>query len=195
MSELTQKQKLEFQTYDQEKLNEALIDACKEGNLHIIKYLLTSLELKEHADIHAQNDWGFICACENGHLDVVRYLLTSPELKDHADIHAKNDRGFQWAFNNEHWEVVQYLLTFSGENYISFQEIGYTLNLAMENCYHDIVKAMTFSLYKNDRFAYIENLSKIEQYCLDNSLNFEEWKEEMVKNDVDINSHTAELFI
>ena len=34
------------------ELNNELLDACAKGNLDIVKYLLTSAELNEHADIH-----------------------------------------------------------------------------------------------------------------------------------------------
>ena len=43
--------------------------------MEIVKYLLTSLELTEHADIHARNDEGFIWACRFGHLEVIKYLI------------------------------------------------------------------------------------------------------------------------
>ncbi len=265
MSELTQELKLQFQSYDQEQLNDAFIDACRNGDLEIIRYLLTSSELKEHADIHindddgfhwacasgyleivrylltspelkehvdihsendggfrwacekghldivrylltsseltehsdihAYNDCGFQWACERGHLEVVRYLLTSPELNDHADIHTNDDMGFQWACNNGHLELVVYLLGLSGERYIDFQKTKYNLDWSIENQYHDIVKAMITSLYKNDMMVYLENISKIEQYCLDNGLNFQNWQEEMVTEDVDVNSHSTELFL
>lgn len=36
-----------------------LKDACKFGQLHIVKYLLASSELKENANIFAEDDWGF----------------------------------------------------------------------------------------------------------------------------------------
>ena len=49
--------------------------ACLAGHLEIVKYLLTSPELKQYADIHALNDEGFIWACKNGHLEVVKCLI------------------------------------------------------------------------------------------------------------------------
>ena len=78
---LTEEQKEKYKKLDQSKLNEALINACNKGHLDVVRYLLTSDELKEHADIHAENDYGFRWACINGNLEVVNYLLTSEELK------------------------------------------------------------------------------------------------------------------
>ena len=49
--------------------------ACMNGQLEVVKYLLTSPNLKEHADIHAEDDWGFRWACSEGHLEVVKYLI------------------------------------------------------------------------------------------------------------------------
>ena len=84
--------------------------ACRCGHLEVVKYLLTSAELTEHADIHAKDDEGFKWACRYGHLEVVKYLLTSPELTEHADIHAQNDEGFIWACEKGHLEVVKCLI-------------------------------------------------------------------------------------
>ena len=100
-----------YKTLTQEQLNDVFIDSCQKGHLEIVKYLLISPDLKEHADIHADNDYGFRLACEKGHLEIVKYLLTSADLKEHADIHADNDWGFVWACSRGHLEVVKYLLT------------------------------------------------------------------------------------
>ena len=95
------KDKNKYKTLTQKKLNKVFINSCQKGHLEIVKYLLTSPELKEHANIHAQDDLGFRLACNYGHLEIVKYLLTSPDLKEHADIHADNDYGFGWACAND----------------------------------------------------------------------------------------------
>ena len=99
-----------YKTLTPKQLNEVFIDSCSNGYLEVVKYLLTSPDLKEHADIDADNDYGFRLACENGHLEVVKYLLTSPDLKEHADIHADNDSGFRWACSHGQLEVVKFLI-------------------------------------------------------------------------------------
>lgn len=168
--------------------------ACENGHLDIVKYLLTSPELTEHADIHAYNDYGFRSACEYGHLDIVKYLLTSPELKEHADIHAKNNGGFQWACEPDHVHIIQYLLKFPG-NGIDFQKTEYNLEWAISYKRHNIVKAMIFSLYKNDMQSYIQNLSKIESYAQENKLDFQTWKKEMKQEDRLVNPNEEELLL
>ena len=108
---IKQELKEKYKKLNQEELNEQFIDACAQGQLEIIKYLLTSAELTEHADIHAENDLGFRNACYQGHLEIVKYLLTSAELTEHADIHSRNDLGFRSACLAGHLEIVKYLLT------------------------------------------------------------------------------------
>ncbi len=65
----------------------------------------------------------------------------------------------------------------------------------MNNHYHDVVQSMIKSLYKNDMMIYVENLSKVEQYCQEHNLNFQEWQEEMVKDEIGGNSYAEECAI
>ena len=60
---INQELKEKYKKLNQEELNDQFINACKNDNLDIVKYLLTSSELTEHADIHAADDLGFIVAC------------------------------------------------------------------------------------------------------------------------------------
>ena len=76
-----------------------------------MKFLLTSPDLTEYANIHANDDDSLGAACEEGHLDIVQYLLTSPDLKEHADIHADDDYGFRAACENGDLDMVRFLLT------------------------------------------------------------------------------------
>ena len=72
---INQELKEKYKKLNQEELNKQFINACVQGQLEIIKYLLTSPELTEHADIHSRNDLGFIWACRCGHLEVIKYLI------------------------------------------------------------------------------------------------------------------------
>ena len=107
---INQELKQRYKKYNKQQLNDEFISACKNDDLDIVKYLLTSAKLTEHADIHAQNDEGFRSACRYGRLEVVKYLLTSSELTEHADIHAKDDRGFRLTCNYEQLEIVKFLI-------------------------------------------------------------------------------------
>lgn len=104
---------------DKSKLGEKLIHAVLIADLQGIRYLLTSPELKEHADINYKNFIGntpLIIACAYSNLEIVKYLLTSPELKEHAQINQKNDddsTALISACINNNLEIVKYLLTSS----------------------------------------------------------------------------------
>ena len=72
---ISKKDKNKYKTLTPKQLNEVFINSCQKGHLEIVKYLLTSHELKEHADIHADNDVGFRWACSDGQLEIVKYLI------------------------------------------------------------------------------------------------------------------------
>ena len=92
--------------------------ACEKGDLKLVKYLLTSPEIKEaghdFANLHENEEEGFRWACSNGHLEVVKYLLISPDLIEaghtFANVHAVDDDGFRVACSNQHWNVVRWLV-------------------------------------------------------------------------------------
>ncbi len=195
MTELTDELKLKFQNSSQAQLNNTFVKACNNGDLEVIHYLLTSPELMHHADIHVEDDLCLVAAAIKGHLDVIKYLLISPELTWHANIHAQDDAAFKLACLYHKLDVVQYLLTFSGENYIDFQKTHSNLDGAISEKYHDIVKAMMKSLYKNDMMAYLENISKVERYFQKHNLDFQEWQEEILKDDIVVNPNEEKLFL
>ena len=112
---LTEEQKEEYKKLNNDDdLNDCFIDACSNGHLEIVKYLLTDPILKEYADVRACESYGFRLACENGHLEIVKYLLTDPSLKEYADVHALNDYGFKWACRasceNNRLDVIKWLI-------------------------------------------------------------------------------------
>lgn len=58
-------------------------------NTNFAKYLLTSPDLKEKANINYQNDGSSVLleAIEAGHFEFVKYVLNSPELSVNATLH------------------------------------------------------------------------------------------------------------
>lgn len=68
-----------YKNLDINELNKHFISACIKGKLEIVKYLLTSPELKDNgidfANVHAQDDFAFISACGAGHWEVIKYLI------------------------------------------------------------------------------------------------------------------------
>ncbi len=63
-------------------MNKTLIVASQDGNLDVVKYLVS-----RGANIHAEEDWALCQAANNGHLDIVKYLKLQ-ERKDELS----NDR-------------------------------------------------------------------------------------------------------
>ena len=77
----------------------ALISACQNGHLDIVKYLL-----KQGADIHVRNDLALRQASRKGHLKVVKYLV-----EQGANIYAEDAAALHKATQNGHSDVVEYL--------------------------------------------------------------------------------------
>jgi ankyrin repeat protein len=100
-----------FQNYSKQEINSLFSDACTNDDQILIKYLLTSTDLKHNADIHFNDDFALRTACRKGQLDFVRYYLTSPDLKEHADIDVKDNYPFNMACSMDYLELVKYLLT------------------------------------------------------------------------------------
>jgi hypothetical protein len=101
-----------FGKSSQSALNHSLYDACTKGSINEVRYLLTSLELKKHANIHAviHNATIFEHACGVGHLDIVKYLFSSNQLKEHANLHSNNDYAIVQACRNGHLDIMSYFI-------------------------------------------------------------------------------------
>ena len=139
------------------KEEEGFRTACYNGQLAVVKYLLTSPKLKSNrlpfANLHTGGESGLHNACQGGHLQVVKYLLTSPEIiaagHTYPNLHAKEETAFINACVSGNIELVKYLLT--SPDVVSF---GYP-NIHAQNdlgfrcaCYSghlDMVKYLTSS--------------------------------------------------
>ena len=75
--------------------------ASENGHTNVVEILL-----KNHADIHANNDWPlrFASASADNHLDVVKLLL-----KYGANVHAQDDYALRYASINCHYDIVKLL--------------------------------------------------------------------------------------
>lgn len=116
----------------QNVVDKAILLACKNGNITIIEYLIsTGHDLNTVSDlcfpgacaggdldtvkylkdkglnIHTFNDLAFCWACSEGNLNVVRYLV---EECDDVDIHVGTDLGYFLASSNGQLNVVKYLV-------------------------------------------------------------------------------------
>lgn len=95
---------------EQDKLEQSLIEACRIGDLEKVKYLLTSSELSQHADISCINNRPLFMACAWEHKDIIDYLLLSPDLKKHANVHDNKDIIFNYLLETRKDNILQYLI-------------------------------------------------------------------------------------
>jgi hypothetical protein len=58
-----------------DELNEAFIDAMNENDFDKIKFILSSSDLKDHADIHSHKDEAFRILCIWRDISVLTYLI------------------------------------------------------------------------------------------------------------------------
>lgn len=77
-----------------------LKEACRNGNLDVVKYLIS-----RGADIHHSKDLACRIASQNGKLDIVKYLISIG-----SNIHAKDDYAFRKACQFNHMPVVKFLV-------------------------------------------------------------------------------------
>jgi ankyrin repeat protein len=130
----------------QDEINIEFVYASEKGNLELVKYLLTSDELKNKADLHVYEDDGFLRACANGRLEVIKYFLTSTELKEYRETHAT---GFNLSCENGHLEIVKYLLTSSEMK--EPVDINTENNSAFKNaCYNGYLNIVTYLLTSDE---------------------------------------------
>lgn len=100
---------MDYSHYSQKELNEKLVSASFHNDLPLIKYLLTSPKLKQHAQINA--DSRFIAnICSHQDLNTLKYVLTSSELKEHANLNIDSERALCCAIYSVNIPMIKYLL-------------------------------------------------------------------------------------
>jgi hypothetical protein len=99
-----------YKNTSQEVLDNIFLSACFQGDLEQAKFVLSYPKLKNHADIHVNDDVAFSHVCSGGHLEIVKYLLSSNELKDKINIHTQNDMGFRQASVAGNLDIIRYFI-------------------------------------------------------------------------------------
>ena len=82
--------------------NEAIIVACKNGNIEVVEKLLND----HRVNPGDRNNLSIIMACINGHTQIVEMLLKDKRV-DPSD---RNNRSILWACVNGHIQIVEMLL-------------------------------------------------------------------------------------
>lgn len=149
----------EFKDTSHLEKNNAFLIACINGEFEKIKYLLTSPELEDHANLdvyESETDYnGYLYACKFGWLDIVKYLLASPDLKFHQSIHSVNradQTGLQIACQYGHVDIVDYLLNSPDlkEHCNIHNEDYWSLSLACEYGHTNVVNYLFNSPHLKD---------------------------------------------
>ena len=149
----------EFKDKTHYEKNNAFLEACNDGDFEKIKFLLTSPQLEDHANIDVyeseSNFNGYLYACKNGRIDIVKYLLASPELRYHQSIHSVNsmgETGLQLACKYGHVDIVDYLLSSPElkEHCNIHNDDYWALSLACENGHTNVIKYFFNSHYLKD---------------------------------------------
>lgn len=91
----------------------AFLDACGDGDLNTVKFLLNSKSMPHHVPfmindkLTSAHDFGecFIDACRGGHLNVVRYLTSEPSLDEKIELELIDKE-----FSVDNYEIIQHLI-------------------------------------------------------------------------------------
>ena len=154
-------QQITFESPFLDSLNTHIVDACQEGNLPLLKSLLSPM--REDAIVSpyilstkerlTTTDYCFVDACKIGHLEMVKYLLVDVATTGYprARIETEQYQGFIYACLYGHLDVVQYLLTAKEltNNNIPFADMSTRnyigLQYACTNQHFSIIKYLTTS--------------------------------------------------
>jgi ankyrin repeat protein len=142
-------------------INRAFITASKNGNLEIVRLLLSPMV---GADVHVKNDYAIRLASQEGHLEIVKLLVENGAnvsadddyslriaskygyleivqllLKNGANINAGKGEALREASANEHWEIVKLLIE-KGARVNDYND--YALRRASEFGHLEIVKLL-----------------------------------------------------
>lgn len=111
---------------------DALMVAATWNHVEVVKYLLESPKLKEHAsilEISNQGKTAFMFACMKGALDVIKYFMENDNLCPNPYMGGNNkETALILAYKNNHKHVIEYLLY---EKEITVDD--YTLNWIRNN--------------------------------------------------------------
>lgn len=172
-------------------LEQALIQACENGNLTQVKAII-------HRGVQAscQNNYPLQKASLHGHLPIVQYLISQG-----ANVNENNGMAFRWASRNGHQSIISYFLS------LPEYESYYDNKIAL---YQDCLKHNYIDLFKfffmyeqqhkknksfknnNDAFKNINNYTYLE---LITQYQHEELLHWVCKNGINIRPHLHKLML
>lgn len=100
-----------------DKLMYTFLNACREGNLEFVRYLLTSFETKPYIDINSFHPSyyfnGLMEAFFENKFNIITYLLTSDDLVETANPFLVNEKGlsfFQLCVQENNYHMISFIL-------------------------------------------------------------------------------------
>lgn len=162
----------DFTKLNKDDLSSWLDQACQEGDLSLVRYLLTSNELKIKPNVHGAveftnhqgtyyDEQPLYYAVSNNRIEIVKYLLTSKELKEHANIRYSHDHLLVVAARHGHIEMLDFLL--SGKS-IDNPELTITVFSQMGE-YPEALPAIKY-LLNHEKYKTLLDMHDEENYIL-----------------------------
>lgn len=133
----------DYNTVPLHELNQDMKTFFHAKEFDLVKYLLTSPELKHHADINHEFDYIFDHACSGGHLDFIKFIMDTPSLNRNITPLKSCINGIKLTARSGHLDCLQYF-----EN--KFNEIDKNMNI---DYYPGVLQAL--ALCKLNTFKYL----------------------------------------
>lgn len=98
----------DYNAVDISELNQDMKIFFHAKEYDLVKYLLTSPELKHHADINYEFDYIFEHACSGGHLELIEFIMDTPTLNRKINPLKSCIKGIKLTARNEQLECLKY---------------------------------------------------------------------------------------
>lgn len=141
-------------------LNSGLANACKNGHLDIMKYLLDRYKFIK---FHDGGEPLFRLACKHGHLHICKYLL---QIKPDIDIWFYNMYAFREALNSGHIEVVKWFIELKPEDTMRYINVTTVFinaclegNLKSAKCIFELNKSVNITRNDHNLFRQLTKSS------------------------------------
>lgn len=131
-----------YKDKSQKGIDLSLTDACKEGDLEAIKFLLTSPDLSFNANINESDSDPIFNACDYDQMKVIDYLLTSDELNEHADKYF----ALKFCCEQDKIDIVKYLLKTPILEIDIHHENDMAFNLALSRRSNNVLQFLIFDM-------------------------------------------------
>ena len=169
--------------YTKSELNEMLLIACEAGDLKVVKYLVSSPELKQHANIYTNDSAPIKNSLIYGHEHISDYLLSKvdfkkfsqEELKDLFELSCEHKAHRAIGYLSQYLETSEqnqfknmFLSLVDSKNSDGLNYFFENINLKTRIDKSTIVKAFETSFKKNDfetaKIILINSTNEIDPY-------------------------------